>query len=165
MAHQLHSFSFPTKNFKNEGEKFNFGVAKCKYITNQEPWRILDANWILPEQLKELAKSIDEFKITDRHASTENIINIVRAYVFGVYDDENINELISLLSMEKFKFPKKLLPRDFFEKVMSSKKPSDAYYKSVWKKIDAYNKQNNTVVHIAIRGKSKNGLHQYIGNN
>ena len=143
MAHQLHSFSFPAKNFENEGEKFNFGVAKCKYITNQEPWRILDANWILPVQLKKLSKFVDEFKITDRHASTENIVNMVRAYVFGVYNKDNINELISMLSMEKFNFPERLLPVDFFEKVMAEKKPLDSYYKNIWKKIERYNKLNN----------------------
>ena len=165
IAHQIHSFSFPNDRYEKEGEGFNFGVAKCKYITNQEPWRILDANWILPEQLKKLSRVIDEFKITDRHASTETIINTVRAYVFEVYNKENINELISMLSMEKFDLPEKLLPVDFFEKVMAEKKPLDAYYKNIWKKIEKHNKLKNVPVHIVIKGKSKNGLHKYIGNN
>lgn len=163
MAHQLYSFSFPSKREKVNSENIPFNIAKCKYITRAEPWRILDANWILPLWLKYYTNLIDEFKLTDRDASTEEILYIVKAYTTGDYDKENLCRLISLLNMEKLLFPESTLPKNFFGAVSKEDANGDNYYKTIWKKIAKYNKDKNTI--IGLNGLQREKLHKFIGNN
>ena len=166
MAHQLYSFSFPTKKGKINSENILFNIAKCKYITRAEPWRILDANWILPSWLKYYTKLIDEFKLTDRDASTEDILYIVKAYTTGDYDKGNLCRLISLLNMEKFLLPESALPNNFFEDVSEGITKSDNYYKKIWKKIENHNKSlGNKDITIGLNGLRRENLHKFIGNN
>jgi collagenase-like PrtC family protease len=162
MAHQLYAFSFPVVNGKIRQDKISFNIAKCKYITKKEPWRILDSNWILPSWLKYYSNLIDEFKLTDRDASTEDIFYIVKSYITGIYDKENLCKLISLLIMEKFKFPESALPKDFFEKITSGEEIKETYYKNIWKKIEAFNK---ATPYVGVSGFQKEDLHKFIGNN
>jgi len=166
MAHQLYSFSFPTKKSKINSESILFNIAKCKYITRAEPWRILDANWILPSWLRHYVKLMDEFKLTDRDASTEDILYIVKAYTTGDYDKQNLCRLISLLNMETFIFPESVLPRNFFEEISQDKNGNEIYYKKIWKKISDYNKsRKNKNVTIGLNGLRRENLHKFIGNN
>ena len=161
MAHQLYAFSFPHSERKVKQDKISFNIAKCKYITKKDPWRILDANWILPSWLKYYTDLIDEFKLTDREASTDDILYIVKAYTTGEYDKNNICRLVSLLNMEKFVFPESALPKDFFKKV-SGGLADDKYYKDVWHQISLLNSGN---IHIGLSGLQKDDLHKFIGNN
>ena len=166
MAHQLYSFSFPTKKGKINPENISFNIAKCKYITRAEPWRALDANWILPAWLKYYAKLIDEFKLTDRDASTEDILYIVKSYTTGDYDKGNLCRLISLLSMEKFLFPESVLPVNFFEDISGEISQNDNYYKKIWKKIANHNKSSEDKdITIGLNGLRRENLHKFIGNN
>jgi len=166
MAHQLYSFSFPTKKGKINSENILFNIAKCKYITRAEPWRILDANWILPSWLKEYTKLIGEFKLTDRDSSTEDILYIVKAYTTGDYEKENLCRLISLLNMEKFLFPESALPNNFFKDISKGINKNDNYYKKIWGKIEDYNKSHgNKVITIGLNGLRRENLHKFIGNN
>jgi len=166
MAHQLYSFSFPNKKGRINSENILFNIAKCKYITRVEPWRILDANWILPSWLKKYTKLIDEFKITDRDSSTEEILYIVKAYATGNYDKRNLCRLISLLKMENFLFPEITLPKNFFHEVSKENAKSDNYYKKIWKKIENHNKSHgNKVITIGLNGLRRENLHKFISNN
>lgn len=160
MAHQLYAFSFPKNDGKINQDKISFNIAKCKYITQKEPWRVLDSNWILPSWMQYYKNCIDEFKLTDREASTEDIFYIVKAYTTGDYDKNNLCRLISLLNMEKFVIPESLLPRDFFEKV-SQGFANDGYYKKIWSKIELFNKNK---VSVGLSGLQKDNLHKFIGN-
>ncbi len=162
MAHQLYAFSFPYGNGKIKKNDLSFNIAKCKYITKKEPWRILDSNWILPSWLRHYSKIVDEFKLTDRDASTENIMYIVKAYTTGIYDKKNLCRLISLLSMEKFSFPESALPKYFYKKILSGAVKNNNYYKKIWKNISAYNKLKPS---IGLKGLQKDKLYQFIGNN
>lgn len=165
MAHQLFACSFPKKNI-NDNEELVFNTAKCKYITNKEPWRILDSNWILPENLGSYNKIIDEFKLTDRSDTTENILKIVKAYVFNDYDKDDFSNLISLLRFENILLPSKLLPEDFFLKVSSGKSIPDEYFIKIWKSIEKYNtKTLGQKPNIKIKGIIKSDLNEFIGNN
>lgn len=164
LAHQIHAFSTPIKALSSFDKNFKFAIAKCKYITCSAPWKIFDSNWILPKHLKYYQNLIDEFKLTDRNDSTETIINTVKAYTSEEYDKENLCKLISLLNMENFLFPEFILGKDFFKKVTSDKKPSDKYYKRLWKKLASYNKNKGVKVSVKLKGLQKKNLYRFIGN-
>lgn len=165
MAHQLYAFSFPVKGKKINLEMLLFNIAKCKYITRAEPWRMLDANWILPLWLKYYSNFIDEFKLTDRDAATKDMLYIVKAYTTGEYDPKNLCRLISLLNMEKFLFPESVLPKNFFTKISKGNIKNDNYYKKIWKKIVIYNEfEKNKNIIIGLNGLQKSNLHKFIGN-
>jgi len=165
MAHQLYAFSFPSKKEKINSDDILFNIAKCKYMTRAEPWRVLDANWILPLWLKYYTGLIDEFKLTDRNATTEDILYTTKAYTTGDYDRENLCRLISLLNMEKFLFSESVLPRNFLKKVSKNIGTNDNYYKKIWEKIVVYNKShNNGDIIIGLDGLRRSNLHKFIGN-
>lgn len=164
LAHQLHSSSFSlTKKNKVNLETPFLNTSKCKFITSSEPWRILDANWILPENLKYYKNLIDEIKLTDRLASTEEILNIFLAYTTGKYED-NLSKLISMLRMEEFELPKFLIPKNFFERTVLKKNASQAYFTKIWKNIVKYNIKNKKSMGIKPRGISKQNLLDFINN-
>lgn len=165
IAHQIHAVSYPIKrNWRLIGEEFSFNIAKCKYITNQEPWRALDANWILPSHLKYYRDIIDEFKLTDRSDTTEGILKTVKAYIFNDYDRDNIAPLISLLRMENFVIPEAMFPPNFFKKITSSSRVSSIYFKKIWAEIENHNVKLGILPKVQIKGRARESLHKYIGN-
>jgi len=164
VAHQVYASIMPVKASPDFDKKFKFAIAKCKHLTHSVPWKIFHSNWILPMHLKYYKNIIDEFKLTDRNDSTENIVNTVRAYTTGKYDKENLCKLISLLSMESFLFPESILDKDFFKKVTSSRRSNDLYFKKLWKKLLNYNKKKNIKPIIKLKGLQKEKLHNFIGN-
>jgi|GEM_PF-6219968 len=162
MAHQLHAFSFKLTNRKTiDMEKSVFNIAKCKYITQQEPWRIFNSNWLLPLWLKHYEELVDEFKFTDRNSTTEEILYVIKAYTTGIYDKGNVCNLISLLKMEEFLFPECILPKTFFNDVIK-KEISDDYYKRIWEKLIVYNRKKNKEPRVSLKGLNKKDLNKFI---
>jgi collagenase-like PrtC family protease len=162
IVHQVHSSTFPISYLDDLDSCHRFGTARCKHIIAAEPWRFLDANWILPKHLVYYRGLIDSFKLTDRAADTKTIVDTVKAYVFHDYDKTNLNRLISLMRYEKWLFPEAVLPEDFADRIFSGEDPR-AYYEDIWKSIVEYNEQRGVSPRIRRGGLTKEELHRYEG--
>lgn len=86
----------------------------CRHIRLKEPWKIISAGWIRPEDLHYYRDSgIDSIKLVDRIMKTDVILRIVEAYAQEKYDG-NLMDLITLdknrcLAFSKTNFLKKAL--------------------------------------------------------
>ena len=98
---------------KNKGFYIDYCSLYCRYIRLLEPWRLISAGWIRPEDLHFYAEAgIDRIKLVDRIMKTEVILRIVDAYTKEKYE----GNLLDLFTFDKDKimlFSKKSLWRKF----------------------------------------------------
>jgi len=74
-------------NGSNRGFYIEYCGSMCRYLFLLEPWRLITACWIRPEDLHYYAEiGIDKIKLLDRTMKTEEILRIVDAYTFEKYD-------------------------------------------------------------------------------
>lgn len=65
----------------------DYCFLRCSQIKLSQPWQMIRAGWIRPEDLSYYAQSgIDRIKLVDRAMQTEDILRIVEAYTNEKYD-------------------------------------------------------------------------------
>ena len=131
-------------------------------MTAAEPWRFLDSNWILPEQLPRYRDLLDSIKLTDRSSPTDTIIATLRAFAFDDYDRSNLNQLISLMRMEAWHFPRSALPADF-DRVLEGGEIEPSYFEAIFEKIKEHNRALGLPVTIGLKGLAKGALYRFEG--
>ena len=85
---QYHYSSHSHSSRTNDKSFFiNYFRFSCDYLILKQPWRLIAASWIRPEDLKHYEEvGINSAKLSDRSMKTEHIQRIVEAYTMEKYD-------------------------------------------------------------------------------
>jgi len=96
-----------SSRMNDRGSRINYCRFTCNYLILKQPWRLIAACWIRPEDLLYYEKAgINAVKLSDRSMKTEQIQRIVEAYSMGKYDG-NLLDLLYIIPAKGLAIGKK----------------------------------------------------------
>jgi collagenase-like PrtC family protease len=96
-----------SSRMNDRGSSINYCRFTCNYLILKEPWRLIAACWIRPEDLLYYEKAgINSVKLSDRSMKTEQIQRIVEAYSTGQYGG-NLLDLLYIIPAKGLAIEKK----------------------------------------------------------
>jgi len=105
---QYHYSSHSHSSRMNDRESIiNYCRFSCNYLILKQPWRLIAACWIRPEDLPHYEKAgINSVKLSDRSMRTEQIQRIVEAYTMEKYGG-NLMDLLYIIPAKKLAIGKR----------------------------------------------------------
>jgi collagenase-like PrtC family protease len=84
--HNALSSHYSQSNASYRGISVDYCSLSCRYLRLRDPWRLISAGWIRPEDLQHYRQiGIDSIKLVDRAMSTKALARIINAYTLEQY--------------------------------------------------------------------------------
>ena len=111
--HNALTSHYSQSNGSHRGISADYCSLSCRYLRLRDPWRLISAGWIRPEDLRHYRQiGIDSIKLVDRAMNTQALARIINAYTLEQYQG-NLLDLFTFKINEYLFSSKKYLWRKF----------------------------------------------------
>ncbi len=91
----------------------DYRQMKCRPYFNEDPAKILNSTWILPQDIKHYETLIDQIKLDGRSFTTEKLIKTVKSYIEESYNGD-LKHIIGTFTGMDLPLDSGKIPEDFF---------------------------------------------------